>query len=153
MVYWNHLSVCPDNIFWTAQPFVAKLGMVMHHQVTKSWSIMSKEWFAIFKVTVRARMFRLYLLFLLKKRTLLQPECDDTSLGAGVLWKDWMAVCKFKFTAKVQIVSVRLENIISMAEPFATKLGMLIQHHELNIMWRDWFAIFKVKLTVRAHNI
>ena len=59
--------------------------MVMHHQVTKSWSIMSKEWFAIFKVTVRARMFRLYLLFLLKKRTLLQPECDDTSLGAGVL--------------------------------------------------------------------
>ena len=70
------LSVCPDKIIWTAQPFVAKLGMVMHHQVTKSWSIMSKEWFAIFKGTARARMFMLglFLLFLLKNI----PFCNQS---------------------------------------------------------------------------
>ena len=29
---WSHLSmcVCPDDIFWTAQPFVTKLGVVVH---------------------------------------------------------------------------------------------------------------------------
>ena len=45
-VYWNHcvhlsyLSVhvsklCPELIFWTAQPFVTTLGMVVHHPETE----------------------------------------------------------------------------------------------------------------------
>ena len=25
------MNVCPDDIFWIAEPFTAKLGMVMHH--------------------------------------------------------------------------------------------------------------------------
>ena len=26
------MNICPDDIFWIAEPFTAKLGMVMHYE-------------------------------------------------------------------------------------------------------------------------
>ena len=47
----------------------------------------------------------------------------------GIMWKDWIAVVKIKVTAKVKIFSVCLAVIFWTAEPFVTKLGMVIHHH------------------------
>ena len=46
-----------------------------------------------------------------------------------VLWKDWIAVFRVKVTAKVQNVNVCLD-MFWIAEPFVTKLDMMMQHQE-----------------------
>lgn len=53
------------HIFWTAEPVVTKLDILMHHYEHQS-NVMQKEWFAIFKpvrvrVTVRVHMIKLWL--------------------------------------------------------------------------------------------
>ena len=47
----QNVSVCPDDIFFTAEHFVTKLGSVMYHHEPEC---MQKDWFAIFKVKVIA---------------------------------------------------------------------------------------------------
>ena len=64
-VYWDH-HVClsgfwPNSIFWTAQFFVTKLGMVVHLHESECYG------FAVLKVkvTIRASVIRVGLLYLL----------------------------------------------------------------------------------------
>ena len=47
-------NVCQDNVFWTTEPFITRLGTVIHHHEPE-W----KDWFAVFKlkVTVKADPF------------------------------------------------------------------------------------------------
>ena len=40
-----------------------------------------------------------------------------------------------------------------IAEPFVTKLDMMMQHQEWSVIWKDWFAIFKDKDTLKARKI
>ena len=61
------VNVCLDDIFWTAEYFVTKLGMVTQHHETEC--LAGKKKFAVFKVKVTARadminiwLFLLYLL-------------------------------------------------------------------------------------------
>ena len=49
----QNVSVCPDSIFEIAQHFGTKQGIVMHYHEPK---YMQKDWFAIFKVKVTARV-------------------------------------------------------------------------------------------------
>ena len=47
------VNVCPDDIFWTVEHFVTKLGMVMQHHEPECHA--GKRMFSIFKVKVTAR--------------------------------------------------------------------------------------------------
>ena len=51
-------NVCPDNICWTIQPFIAKLEWCC---ITMSLSVMWKKWFAFFKVKVTARAYLIWI--------------------------------------------------------------------------------------------
>ena len=46
------MNLCPDDIFWTAQPLNTKLCMVMQHHEPEC---LSKKWFAVFKVKVTVK--------------------------------------------------------------------------------------------------
>ena len=39
------------------------------------------------------------------------------------------------------------------ADPSATKLSMVMHHHESDCLPKDWFAVFKVMVTVKDHMI
>ena len=41
-------------------------------------------------------------------------------------------------------------DIFLTTEPFVTKLGIMVHHHELDCYVENWFAIFRVKVTVSA---
>ena len=58
-----------------------------------------------------------------------------------------------KVTAVVHSFSVYLDNIFLTAEPFVTRLGVVIMGMSQSVMQKDSFAVFKVKVTERAHVI
>ena len=50
-------------------------------------------------------------------------------------------------------VNVCSDDIFLNAEPFTTKLGMVMHHYEPDCLQNDWFAVFKVKVTVKDNII
>ena len=90
-------------------------------------------------------------------------------LSQNVLWKYWITVFKVNITVKAHMsINICLNDIFWTAEHFATKRGIVMQHHEPEcllssrsksyegLIWskymsfKNQFAI-KVKVTVRAH--
>ena len=57
------VRVCPDDISWTARPFLTELGMVVYYRESE---FMQKNWFTIVivKVTARAYMINIWLFLL-----------------------------------------------------------------------------------------
>ena len=67
---------------------------------------------------------------------------------------DCSVVVKVKVTGKVAIpVNVHLDTISSSAEPFVTKLDMMLHNHGQSVMQEDSFAVFNFNVTMRAHTI
>ena len=43
--------------------------------------------------------------------------------------------------------------VFSTADPFATKLGLIVHCHKPECLWRNWIVVFKVKVTAKRQNV
>ena len=68
-----------------------------------------------------------------------EPDC---------LKKNWFAICKVKVTVKDNIIEICLFNILT-ADPFATKLGLMVYHLKMDCLVKryDCCVMIKVKVT------
>ena len=79
--------------------------------------------------------------------------CSIMSLS--VMQKNWFTVFNVKVTVKglynqnmtISVVSSKLLVL------FATKLGLIVQHHKLECPVEKWIAAFKVKVTAKVQNV
>ena len=73
-----------------------------------------------------------------------------------VCQKDWLAVFKVNVTVKNNIMKIWLFFIciIWTADPFATKLSFLLQHHKVNCLVKrlGCTVVFQVKVTEKVKN-
>ena len=73
-----------------------------------------------------------------------------------VLRKDWIALLwsRSKSQERLRIpVNFHLNDISSTADPFVTKLGMMMHHQGPEGYARKYICCFQVRVTVRAHMI
>ena len=130
-------NVCPDNIFWATEHFITKLDIVMHYHEPE-W----RDWFAVFKVkvTVKASYSRIMIFHCLLN---CWSFCNKTWFN-GISWivfsflfqffflerLDYFVVFEVKVKQRFKIwMNVHLDALFSTAEPFVTKLGIVMQHH------------------------
>ena len=152
------VNVCPDDIFWIAEPFTTRLGMVMHHFEP---DCLSKRLVCCLKikVTVKYNVIKLWLFNMLSELLILF-RLDliwwYIIIRWIALWKDWIALLWSRSRSQKRFripVNVHLNDISSATEPSVTKLGWWCNIMGQSIMQEDWFAVFKFRVTVRAHLI
>ena len=73
---------------------------------------------------------------------------DNIVISCNVLWRKLIAVLKARSQQNFKNLMI---NIFWRAEPFTTKIGMVMHYHGP----KDWFAVFKfkVKVSVKDHII
>ena len=95
---------CPQDIFWTAQLFISKLFMVVHHH--------ESGWFAVFmvKVTLRAATIKIWQFLLYLFLWTSDPFAANLNLMTHhhKLWKVWWKYLIATFTLKV---TVKVQNV------------------------------------------
>ena len=123
-------------------------------------SVRQKDCFAIFKVkfTLRAQMIKIwqFLSYLLNCWSFCYWTWFDSTLSyARVFYGDIGLLCSRSKSQQHFKMSMNVcpDNIFWIAEPFTTKLGMVIHHYEQNCLSKNWFAVFKVKVTVMDNII
>ena len=86
------MNVCPDDIFWIAEPFTTKLGMVMHHYEP---DCLSKRLVCCLQGQGHNNIIKIWLFNILSELLILL----QAKLGLMVhhhkvdcLWKDWIAL-------------------------------------------------------------
>ena len=149
------MTVCPDDIFWTTEHCVTKLGLVVYHR------IVGKNVFPIFKQS-RLRLHysngsydkkydSFYCIFW---------TADSLATRLGPMIHHHKPECcnrtttfKVKVTAKVQNVSDCPYDIFWTAKHFVSKLGILMHHYVPECHTKRLFAISKVKVTARPHSL
>ena len=112
-------------------------------------SVVPKNWFTIFsvKVTARACIIKIWLFLLyLNCWSVCNQTCfDSTTSLAGVSYaKIGLLQSRSQQMFKMSM-NVCLDGIFWTAEHFVTKLGMVMQYHELESHVEKLFVIFKVK--------
>ena len=114
------LNVCPDDIFWIAEPFTTKL---VRWCIIISHIVFQKDWFAVLKVkvSVKNNIIKIWLFGILSELLILL----QLNLGWRHVIIRWSRSQK-RFRIPV---NVHLDNISSAAERPVTKLGMVMQHH------------------------
>ena len=97
--------------------------------VILSWSVVSKDWFAVFKVTVKADLIKIWFSTIYSTiLILLQPHVLSLTyiiMNWSALLKDWIAVFK-----GYQSFSVYVDYILWTAETLVTRHGMMMHHNE-----------------------
>ena len=120
------VNVCLDDIFWTTEHFVTKLGVVMQHHrpecsVEKKWS-----WQSMSRSQQRVRMSMFVQMILLNQQTFrCQTWYCDASSWAGVscIWSrshqgfTWSKYDSFYY-------------IFWTVDPFVTKLAFIVHYHK-----------------------
>ena len=127
------MNVCPDDIFWIAEPFATKFGMEMHHYEpdclpNRSICCLQGRSEDHITNTLLSNIFS-ELLILLQ----LNLVWWYIIIRWIVLWKDWIALLwsRSRSYERFKIpMAVHLDDISSTVEPFVTKLGMVIHHYE-----------------------
>ena len=107
------------------------------------WSVLHRNWFAIFKVKVLTRAHNLTLSIISSKLLIcLQPNmiCWCIIISQTVLFKICVAVFKVKVTAKEENVSECLEDIFLTGKYFVTKHGMMMHHYKLEVSVEKLFC-------------
>ena len=101
--------------------------------IIMSQIVFQKDWFAVFKVTVKSNIIKIWLCNILSELLiLLQVNLVWWHIIKRwiVLWKDWSAVLWSRSQKRFRIpVNVHLSDMSSAAEPSVTKLFMMMQHH------------------------
>ena len=128
----QNVNECPDDIFWIAEPFTARLAVVMHHYEP---DCLPKYLFAVikFKVTVKDHIYNQNMLSVFWSAdpfaTKLGLMSHHQKIDYLVKRLDCCVVIKVKVTQKVKnSIEFHLDNISSTAEPLVTKLGMVMHH-------------------------
>ena len=67
--------------------------------------------------------------------------------------ENWFAVFKVKVTVRVQIIQYDCFWIFQTAGLFATKLGLIVQHHKPQCPVKNGIAVFKVRVTGKVQNV
>ena len=165
------VSVCPGNIFWTTEHFVAKPGMVMQHCKLECHAEK-----LVTCVQCQGHSEGLYnkdiTISVVSSKLLVSLQPNFVWLYSiicwSVLWKKGITVFKVKVKSKVQNVSACLfwwyflyvsDHICSVYREllnhffFFTKLGMVVYYHEAMCLAENWFTIFNVEVTMRAYII
>ena len=119
--------------------FSASLNLLVPNLVwwcfIMSQIVFQKDWFAVFKVTVKSNIIKIWLCNILSELLiLLQLNLVwwHIIIGWIVLWKDWIALLWSRSRSQKRFripVNVHLNDISSAAEPSVTKLAMVMQHH------------------------
>ena len=116
------VNVCPDDIFWTAEPSVTDLGMMKHYQEFKCHV---KRLVCFLQghglVTVKSYILKIWPSpFSSELLVLLIPHLVwwYMIVSRSVLWKDWIAVFKVKVTAKIHSFNACPDEIFETAERF-----------------------------------
>ena len=149
------INVCSDDIFWTTEPFVTKLGIVKHlnleSQEKKYIFSRSRTYDSYNQNTVVSVISSELLIFLV-----LLPNFVwwYIIIGWSVLWNDCFAVFKVKITFQnfitktgwmfVWTVSSELLNLL---KPNLVWWCIVMSQ---SVLWKDCVAIFKVKVIGRA---
>ena len=152
------VNVCLDDIFWTAEHFVTKLGMVIQHCDPDCHA--EKELSAVFKVKVMASAHydqKMDLPAITSE--LLIPGQPNLVwwyiiIFQSALWKkknEWLhsrsrSQWRVKMSVFVQMISSKQPNIL------LPNLVLWCIIMSRSVMQKDWFAIFKVKVTVKVKN-
>ena len=100
-------DVCPDDIFRTAESFTTKLGMVVSSRARVYFKIIG------FCCQGNRRIMHIIISWI-------------------VLWKDWIALLWSSSRSQERFgtpMNAHLDDASLTAEPFVTKLGMVMRHH------------------------
>ena len=127
------VNVCLDGIFWIAEPFTTKLGMVMHHYEP---DCLSNRLVAVFKVKVTVTNIIIKLcLFNILSELLILLQLNlfwwHIVIWWIALWKGWIALLWSRSRSQKGCripVNVHVDDISSTAEPFVTKVGIVVHH-------------------------
>ena len=125
--------------------------------IIMSWSVMQRDWFAIFKVTARAPLIKIwqFLLYPLNcwsfagKLSLIvhyhKPECFMAKLDCCVQGHGHSknSKCQWVFVQMIFSESLNLS---------ATKLNMVMLIVSQIVFQKDWIAVFKIKFTVKDNT-
>ena len=136
---WMIISQCvqshPLSISWLINHFLPNLEW---RCVIMRRCVMQKNWFTIFnvKITVRASIIKMWLFFSIdifgdKLKLVFSPDV----ILCGLLGSKHQ-LSKFETTGL-----------------FATKLGLIVQHHKLECSVEKWVTAFKVKVTVKDNRM
>ena len=74
-------------------------------------------------------------------------------MGQRVMQEDWLAVFKFRVTARAHIIKIRL-FIISSELLILLQLGLMVHRHKLDCLVKrlDCSVVVKVKVTEKVQN-
>ena len=148
------MNLCPDDIFWTAQPLNTKLCMVMQHHEPEC---LSKKWFAVFKVkvTVKDNKIKKWLsIFWNAGHSELGLMAHRHELDCLVKRLDCSVVVQIKVTGKFQNSSeCSCGRYLLTCWTFCNQTWYGDVTPWASVMQEDWFAVFKFRVTVRAHII
>lgn len=118
--YWSHLPtcVCPDNMFWMAQPFVTELGVVVHCHEPECHAMTGLP---SFRARTQIKQNITFLLYLL--------DCWSFSKLFGCMWSK--ARMSWIFRVKITVSKNACpDDSFWTAKTFATKFSMVMYHHE-----------------------
>ena len=65
--------------------------------------------------------------------------------------KNWFTIFNVKVTGRAYIINMTIFTISKIAGPFATNLGMIVQHHKLECPVEKWNIALKV--TMKVQNV
>ena len=152
------VNVCPDVIFWIAEPFTTKPDMVMHHHEPDclpnrlfccqqnqghregSYNEKLTFWYIFWTADHFA--------------TKLDFMAHHHKMDCLVKRFDCCVVVKVKVAGKVKNSSDCSSGwYSSTVEPAVTKLGMVMHHHGPECYARRLVGCLQVKVTLRAHII
>ena len=131
-------------IFWTADPFVTKLGLIVHYHKPECWW---RNWIVVFKVKVIANFQNVRCLsrwYFLNRWTFLLPNMVwwCIIMSQIVFQKDWFAVFKVKVTVTDNIIKICLLNILSELL-ILLQLNLVRWHIIIRwiVLWKNWIAL------------
>ena len=152
--WWNFKilkNVCPDNLFRTTESFISKLILVGHQKP----ECPLKGLVSCLQGQGHSKNFIWSnddsLLCLLNCWSLCNQNWFD-GIGWIVFCKDWVILlCSSSRSQQRLNISVNVHlDIFLTAEPFVTKLGMVMHHHGPECHAKRLVYYFKVKVTVKA---
>ena len=77
------VNVCPDDVFWTTERFIAKPGMIMQRNKPEC---RGEKWFTVFNVKVTASAFIIKMLLFLLYLLHCWSVCNQTWFESTVSW-------------------------------------------------------------------